>query len=148
MGQSITIACPSAWKLTSFSKFLEGIAHDERVVFSSFDDQLQIVAKDSRWKLIVSEVADRAAAVEEYASNADLDERFREEVVALHFFSVSFDDVDMARRLLRSVAQEFVRRCESAWIDTDYGWVIHARDLLKETANDPRWDWRKSPSNE
>jgi hypothetical protein len=38
-----------------------------------------------------------------------------------------------------------VSRGESVWIDTDYGWVIHAWEFLKRTEEDARWDWRKPP---
>jgi hypothetical protein len=131
--------------LSSFARFLAAIARDETAEFLNFGDQLQLVAKDARWKLVVNEVADTKAAAEEYGANDNLDERFRREVDALRFFVVRFDDVDMTRRLLRALAQEAVGHGESVWIDTDYGWVIHARDLLKRTARDACWDWRKEP---
>lgn len=144
MGQSVTIACPSTWDLSSFGKFFDTIACDEAIKLSKFDDQLQAVAEDARWKLIVNEASDTAAAAEEYAANDDLDERFRREVGTLRFFTIRFDDVDVTRRLLRTIAQAAVSSGETSWIDTDYGWVIHARDLLKRTDQNPRWDWRQA----
>ena len=145
MGQSITIACPSTWSLTAFTGFLETLAYDESAVLTKLDHQLEVVAKDARWKLIVNEVSDTAAFVEEYASNDDLDERFRREVGSLRFFIVRFDDVGVTRRVLRSFAKSAVGHGESAWIDTDYGWVIHAWEFLKRTERDALWDWRRAP---
>ncbi|MFO0641693.1 MAG: hypothetical protein U0183_20885 [Polyangiaceae bacterium] len=142
MGQSVTIACPSTWDLASFGEVFETIACDDAAKFSKFDDQVQVVAADARWKLIVNETSDAAAAAEEYATNDDLDERFRREVGTLRFFTIRFDDVDVTRRALRAIAQAAVSRGEIAWIDTDYGWVIHACDLLKRIDKNPRWDWR------
>lgn len=146
MGQSVTIACPSNWRLACFATFLEAIAHDEVAEFSMFEDQLQIVARDVRWKLIVNEVSDTAAAADEYATSDDFDARFRRDVGALHFFTVRFDDVDVTRRFLRAVAREAVSRGDAMWFDTDYGWVIHAWDFLKRIDRDDRWDWRRPPA--
>lgn len=146
MGQLIAIACPLAWGLMAFARFLDEHACDEPATFSMFDDQLQLVAKSGAWKLIVNEVIDRDTAVEEYESNDDLDERFRREISALRLFIVRFSDIDTARRMLRGVAQEVVRQGGTAWIDTDYGWVIHAWEFLTKTDGDARWDWRKAPS--
>jgi hypothetical protein len=69
-------------------------------------------------------------------------------VKALRLFTIRFDDLDVARRFLRDIAQEAVNQGETAWIDTDYGWVIHAWDLLKNTERDERWDWRKAASED
>jgi hypothetical protein len=121
------------------------VCDDDAVEVSRFDDQLQVVAKGARWKLILNEVPDTDAAAEEYASNGDLDERFRQEVALLRFFTIRFDDMDMARRVLRAIAQTAVTRGETAWIDTDYGWVIHASDLLRKVDENSRWDWRHAP---
>lgn len=148
MGQVVTIVCPAAWNLTSFAKFLEGIAQDELATFSSYDDQLQVVAKDQRWHLILNEVADAQGAAEEYESNEDLDERFRGDVGALHFFDVRFNNVDVVRRLIMAIAREAIGHGETAWIDTDYGWVISAADFLQKTDADPAWDWRKAPAQQ
>ena len=142
MGQSVTIACPSTWDLAWFGKVFESGACDDAANFSRFDDQLQLVADDARWKLIVNEGADAAAVAEEYATNDDLDERFRREVRTLRFFRIRFDNVDVTRRALRAIAQAAVSSGETAWFDTDYGWVIHATDLLKRTDQNPSWDWR------
>lgn len=146
MSQSIVIACPATWDLMAFGRFLDERAYDEPATFSAFEDQLQLVAKSGAWELIVNEVVDRDAAVEEYESNDDLDDRFRREVGGLRLFAVRFGDIDMARRMLRGVAREIVRQGGTAWIDTDYGWVIHAGEFLKKTDDDAGWDWRSVPS--
>ncbi len=141
MGQSITVACPLTWNLASFGTVFETIARDDAAKFSKFDDQLQVVAEGGRWNLIVNETSG-ATAAEEYASNDDLDPRFRRELGTLRFFTIRFDDIDVTRRVLRAIAQAAVNSGETAWIDTDYGWVIHAWDLLKRIDQDPGWDWR------
>jgi hypothetical protein len=145
MGQSVTLACPSSWHLESFATVLQALANDGGAQFSRFAGQLQVIAKDARWKLIVDEDSDSVAAAEDYATNDDLDERFRREVRGLRFFTIIFDDLDVTRRVLRTIAQDAVSRGESVWIDTDYGWVIHAWEFLKRTEEDARWDWRKPP---
>jgi len=142
MSQLITIACPSDWKLASFAKFLEALAQQDSADFSAFDNQLQVVASDGRWKLIANEVLDTEAAAEDYASNEDLDGRFRREAGLLRFFTIIFDDIGVVRRVLRTITQEAVDRVESVWIDTDYGWVIDAQRFLKEMERDAGWDWR------
>ncbi len=146
MGQSITMACPPSWHLESFVEFLQAVARDEAAQFWKFDGQLEVTAKDARWKLLVDEHSDHAAVAEDYATNDDLDERFRREVGALRFFTIRFDDVDVTRRLLRAIAQKAVGHSETVWIDTDYGWVLHAWELLKRTGEDARWDWRRAPT--
>lgn len=145
MSQSITIACPSAWRLESFAKALEAIAHEQKSQLSKFDQQWQLIAEDHRWKLIINEVPDLAATAVEYATNDYLDERFRGEVGTLRFFTIRFDDVDVTRRFLRFIAQKAVSDGETVWIDTDYGWVIAASAFLKRTERDACWDWRKAP---
>jgi hypothetical protein len=146
MGQSISILCPMTWNLSRFGEFFESIARDQAAEFSAFDDQLQVVAKGLQWKLIVREASDQTAVAEEYASNDDLDTRFRGEVHALHCFTIMFDNVDMTRKLVRAIADAAVNGSATVWIDTDYGWVIHARDFLKRTDQDPGWDWRTAQS--
>jgi hypothetical protein len=92
--------------------------------------------------LIVNEVPEAAGAAAECEANGDLDERFRREVGTLRFFTIRFSDVDVARRSLREIALAAVRNGDTVWIDTDYGWVLHAWDFLRRTDQDPRWDWR------
>jgi len=94
------------------------------------------------------EHSDRAGFVEEYETNDDLDERFRQEVAALRFFSIHFHDLEVTRRFLVAVAREIVSRGETAWIDTDYGRVIHASDLLKRVERNADWDWRRDSSED
>lgn len=105
-------------------------------------DQLQLLASDGRMLVSVNEVIDPALAVEEYGTNERLDDDFRRAVGSLRFFIVRFRDLNMVRRLLRGLAESIERRAQDAWIDTDYGWVIHTRDFLRRTDEDPGWDWR------
>lgn len=146
MGQSTTIGCPQTWKLLSLAGLLRSIGDDYAGEFSMFDDQLQVVANDRRWNLIVNEMSDSTAAAEEYASNDDLDKEFRREAVGLRFFVVRFDNLEVTRRLLRAVVEAAVSGNETVWIDTDYGWVISGRDFLHATNKNPLWDWRSAPS--
>ncbi len=145
MPQSITIACPEGWDLASFAVFFDKIAAERSVRFSAFDRQLQVAPEDLRWLLVMSETNRSADAVNDYATHEELDSRFRSEVRSLRLFSLDFNDVDVARELLRSVAQAAVTRGETLWIDTDYGWVLDARDFLRRIEQDPRWDWRRDP---
>ena len=142
MGQSVTIACPPTWDLAVVGKLVETAVCDAAAELSTFDDQVQVIARNRRWTLIVNEVQDAQAAAEEYVANDDLDERFRGDARTLRFFHIRFDDVDVARRSLRVIARAAVGKGESVWVDTDYGWVLHAWDYLRRTARDPLWDWR------
>jgi|GEM_PF-4590599 len=150
MPQSIVIACQPRWELASFARFLEAIARDEAAEFSALDDQLQVIAKGEGWRLIwsviVKECTDRAEIAAEYETFDvfdDADERFRQEVDKLRFFVVRFNNIDVTRRFLSAIARDILGRGETAWIDTDYGWIIHMSDFLKKTEEDANWDWRE-----
>lgn len=108
MGQSVTIGCPTTWDLAVVGKLVETAVCDDAVELSTFDDQVQLIARKRRWTLIVNEVRDAQAAAEEYTANDDLDERFRGEARTLRFFSIRFDDVDVARRSLCAIARAAV----------------------------------------
>jgi len=150
MPQSVTIACQPSWELASFARFLEAIARDEAGKFSAFDDQLQVTIGDAEtylgYVVIINEATDRAEIAAEYATFDvfnDPGERFRREVGKLRFFSVRFRNFDVTRRFLSAIARDVLSRGETAWIDTDYGWIIHMSDFLKKTEEDANWDWRK-----
>ena len=141
MGQSVTIACSSRWELANFEEFLKPELYEEPAVLSAFPGQVQLVAS-GMWTIVVNQVAAPADAAEEYASNEDLDIQFRHAVRALRFFVVRFSDINPTRILLREFARAATTQHESAWLDTDYGWVISVDDFLHRLAENSTWDWR------
>lgn len=84
----------------------------------------------------------RALAWEEGETNPDLDMRFRQTVRGMNVFSLTFQSLDVCRELLADLSSRSVVANERLWIDTDYGWVIEARDFLAQIEVDPQWDWR------
>lgn len=144
MGQMVTIACPHSWDLEVFARPLAGAVGDGAATYSNFRHQLQALDIEGRWKIILNEVSDDSAVAAEYAANDDLDEPFRQEASGLRFFTLRFDDLDVARQFLREIALIASSAREVLWIDTDYGWVIHSGEFLQEIARDDRWDWRRT----
>jgi len=133
--------------MSTFVRALEECAHESAAELSTFEEQAQLVASDGAWSIVVTELSERDEAISEYASNDELDERFRREVTKCRFFILRFNSIEYARRVLRGVAAEVVRTGTSAWIDTDYGWVVHAWEVVAQTEREPSWDWR-GPSGE
>jgi len=125
---------------------MRDIAGRHAARFSIRDDELQVIRdqRDSYWRIAIYGSSDRTGWIREYATNPDLDERFRLEVYALRPFIVNFNDLAVTRQLVIAVAREIVERGETAWMDTDYGWVIHVRELLQSCERNLRWDWRGS----
>jgi hypothetical protein len=142
MGQSATIMCAPTWDLASLSAMVEVAARDAGARFLDHGDQLEVWSQDGYLMLVADEDADTAFAVEDFATNEFLDERFRLEVHGLKFFTIRFHDVDVTRQVLRAFSQAAVSRGETGWIDTDYGWVIHVQDFVRKTDDNPHWDWR------
>lgn len=156
MGQSVTIACAATWDLASLGVLIEAAARDAGAKFAQHGDQVNVAAMvtidgllmHADWLIIADEVVDTAFAIEDYGTNEFLDERFRREVPGLKFFDLRFHDVDLTRQVLRAFSLAAVSRGETGWIDTDYGWVIHVRDFLKKTDEDPHWDWRHASTQD
>ena len=142
MGQSATIMCAPTWDLASLSALVEVAARDAGARFLDHGDQLEVWSQDGYLMLLAYEYADTAFAVEDWSTNEFVDERFRREVPGLRFLNVQFHYVDVTRQVLRAFSQAAMSRGETGWIDTDYGWVIHVRDFVKKTDDDPHWDWR------
>lgn len=140
MGQSVVIACPLTWDLSSFAASLQRIAVDEDATLTKFDDEFQM--NGDGWWLSVEGVSDSALWAEDYATNELLDARFRTAARSLCFFTIRFQDVDVTRRILRLLAHHAESGGEVIWFDTDYGWVIDSRDFVTRTDQDPCWDWR------
>jgi hypothetical protein len=82
-------------------------------------------------------------AIEDYATNDDLDPAFRENVSSSRLFSIRFSELASMRTFLSRLAQAAVDHGGAIWIDTDYGWVINGENYLKEIALNPNWDWRR-----
>lgn len=151
MGQSVTIACAPTWDLASLTQYVAAAALEAGATFTDYGHQLEVWSQDRYLMLIAYEVTDtrhQAFGIQDYATNELLDARFRQEVHGLRFLEIDFHDIDLTRRVLRAISEAAVSRGETAWIDTDYGWVIHVRDFLEETDADPRWDWRHDASHD
>lgn len=167
MGQAVIVACPLPLDLGLLDPILRRIAADtgsrvQSVSTQQFQEmarewgvdspargaELQLMTDEQSWPLIVSDSGADPERAEDYATNEDLDERFRREIRGLRFFTVRFRDVDLTRRFLREVALQAVSRRDVVWFDTDWGWVISAADFLRRTDEDTRWDWRYAADQE
>lgn len=144
MSQAVVIACSRGRVVTSFLPFLEPNRYGEpSASLFCLEDEVQLSRVDRRWFLRVSRVAEREIAIEDYESNPDLDQEFREDVARLEFFDLGFTHIDAARTFLKHVARAAVDCGEPFWIDTDYGWVIAGTSFLRELEADPGFDWRR-----
>jgi hypothetical protein len=143
MGQSVVFACPKNWDLARFAPILEDIARAQLATFVNFGAQLQLDSQDRGWTLTVREIVDKKLFIDGYVDNDLHDEAFREEVPNLRFFSVRFNNFDVARQLVYAFAKKVTSCEQSAWIDTDYGWVVSAAEVVTEIDGDARWDWRR-----
>ena len=143
MGQSIIIACPLGWKLADFSECLADCAPENGASLYESEKEVQLHSDDLEWKVLVDEMSDRKEIVEDYESNDDLDPRFRIVVRTLKFVNVRFGgNFSIVRDFVKIVCEKSILRDEEVWIDTDYGWVIQASELLEHIGRDPSWDWR------
>jgi hypothetical protein len=141
MPQSVTIASPSHWTLDSIGEQLKQFAIGASAEYASFDDQIQASGPD--WSLVVTPVVRAAMAIEDYATNDDLDVAFRETVSSMRLFSIRFSEIASTRRFLSLLAHAAVDQRGAIWIDTDYGWVTSGENYLKQVALNPNWDWRR-----
>jgi hypothetical protein len=143
MSQSVTICCTSALTLASFLQIMEEMKEGCHAALIASDREVQLMSSDYHSYVAASELKDIEDALEDYATNPDLDLRFRSEVRSLQMFAIYFSDLAMVRRLVELVAQALIERGQDAWMDTDYGWVIRLSDVLIEVRRDPTWDWRR-----
>jgi len=146
MGQSLIVALPRKWQLSSIASLLGSLENASPDAIKLFDEQLEISISNDAW-VVIEVLPDRDLVngidhKEEFESDPDLDTRFRRDLDLLHFFAARYNDLDLMRGILRRVAQEILSRDEIAWIDTDNGWAISVRDFLEKTDQDPTWDWR------
>jgi len=140
MVQSTTVIIPSSWDLLLLAKCITD-ARNIATSISITDNQLSLSGEAGNW-VRISEVRDRDFAIHDCETNSLLDKKFREEVSMLRFFVILFEEVHVTRRILRCIAEEVICHGDTGWIDTDYGWVMHMKDFLASTEQDPTWDWR------
>ena len=147
MGQSVTLVCPSNWSLDRFELPMRALAtFVGGGQFARFDDeQLQVLHADDSGCVVLTPVAHHQLAVADYATNHDLDERFRDFVQTARLFDVRFDSLSEARWLLTKIADAAQAQGEEIWIDTDYGWSISGADFLSRVRTDPQWSWQSRP---
>lgn len=146
MPQSMTLACPPRWTLDTFAPVVAEVCllHDGEL--RRTERGLQATAWADHWRFVLEPPHRHPDAYAEYSTTEWLDPRFRVEVRDLVFVTIVFAGaIDSLRDLVRLFADDVVRHDETAWVDTDYGWVIHAADFLARTANGAPWDWRYDP---
>lgn len=148
MSSSVGVVCPHSWSLGSFEACFEERATAESAHLVREGDRLLLTsdAPDAPWYVDLRETFSQEFAIEESRSNPDLDPRFRSEVESLRFFHLAYNDFEVTRRLLRSIAHKLVRERATGWFDTDHGWVIHVNDFVAALDEDPGWDWRRVPA--
>ena len=121
-------------------------------LIKQFEDQIEITTPQETW-IRVREMPDCDPEIAfdnkgEYISNQSLNAIFRNEIADLRMFVVRFNDLEITRGLLQHLMSEIINDRDIAWLDTDYGWVISARDFLARIAQDPNWDWRQVPGGD
>jgi hypothetical protein len=146
MPQTVIIAAPKNWAMAEFETILGRFESSLSATLSIFEEQIQLVEHNQKWHVVVTELNDRAGAVADYESNGDLDDKFRENAQSLSFFCVHFNDFFVAKRIVFEIARAAVQSGADLWIDTDYGWAIHAREFVARASRDPQWDWRMGES--
>jgi hypothetical protein len=144
MRESIIFALSQTWNLTSLAKTLKSCAYLKPSNLLIFDEQIEVWSPEGSG-VIIEEMPDidhRTGYLnkDELLSDPGIDERFRQDLPALLLFAADFDDVNIARRVLRCVMEEAVRNGETAWIDACNG--TSASQFLARTDQDPQWDWR------
>lgn len=143
---SVALALPSRWGIALLARSFNMQDRSEHETIKLIDDKLILSIPEVIW-MTAEEMPDRDMATghyykDNYKSNSSLDEQFRRDISELRLFRIRLNDIESARLVLRRIMQQVINSGESAWIDTDYGWVISAKDFLLRTDQDPNWDWR------
>jgi hypothetical protein len=146
MPQTVIIAAPKNWGLAEFETILGRFESSLSATLSIFEEQIQLVEHNQEWHVVVTELDDRTGVAADYQSNSDLDDKFRENAQNLSFFCLRFNDFFVAKRIVFEIARTAVQSGADLWIDTDYGWVIHAWEFVARASRDPQWDWRMAVS--
>jgi hypothetical protein len=148
MGRSVTIALPPKWTLASIARTLSAleIPLDVKV----FEEQLDIYRSQAAWA-VVEAIPDGEPGSDyndkwDYMSDPHVDEQFRRDLGSLHLFSIRFNDIETARRILYLIMSNVVDDGDIAWIDTEYEWVVSAKDFITRTDRKPDWDWKDRDS--
>jgi hypothetical protein len=145
MGQSIILLCPERWDILSFEPTLECVARSRAAAVVRFERQLQVESKGSGSVLTLREIADRKMCIDDYFENdAPHDPLLHEAVAGMRFYSVGFSDLELARQFIYAFAKTVISTGQHAWVDTDYGWLVSAADVVKEIDRNPMWDWRSA----
>ena len=152
MGQSIVLAVPKAWDFASLAECLDLKDLDKVYAISGDSNYLRISTPTGGWAQ-TDNPADKDLNHDndyrvDYETNDYLCKDFRKDVAGLRFFSFRFNDISLMRRVLVCVMRQTVAHNEIGWIDTDYGWVVSAREFLHKVEQEPNWDWRTSPEED
>ena len=151
MSQTALIMLPMSWDLNSLAECIQRCKGDGQMdigLSTAPTGKLQLnVQRKGGPYMIASEIVDRVGAAGDYEDEAFPDE-LRRQFADLRIFFVMFNDFELARSAFRCIALGVTRAGGVGWIDTDYGWVIRARDLIARLDEDPGWDWRTAPPDD
>jgi hypothetical protein len=145
MSQTLTLLLPMSWTLQTLTDVIESGTYVEPVLVTigqetGSGERVNLKAKSSYG--IVWECADRQDAEAEYLSIEDLDRPLKDRLGDMRFLFFMFNDFELIRSILHHVMRSAIARGDMAWLDTDYGWQIEARDFVARLSANPDWDWR------
>jgi len=145
MSQSIVLIGPSGMTLESLHGLLAGEYGCSMVQPTPGSEQLHIEDHSSTGVsyLTIDELGPIEDVRNDYATNDELDEQFRREVGDKAFHLVTFNDFDLARRVVRRLLSAVAQGARDYWIDNDYSVVIRGDVALAGMTEDPDWDWRR-----
>ena len=152
MGQSVIVAIPIEWTLTSIARCLAAEEVLKSVSIRLFDDQLEILmSNEIDARVIIEEVSDSDPDADydikdELIADPLVSDQFRREIADLRILFARFNSIDLVRTVLHVLARNIVHDDGIGWIDTEHDLVISIRDFLARIDENPRWDWRTRTS--
>src|SRR5678815_2012352 len=146
MGQAIVLALAKSWEFAALAEYLATGDFSHSSTFTYQQNYLKISTSERGWVQTENMLIDQPDHDDDYRAEYESDdylcEEFRRDVASLRFFTFRFNDIALMRNVLRWIMRCVVDRKELGWFDTDYGWVVSAEDFLRNTDQDPDWDWR------
>lgn len=81
---------------------------------------------------VLDEYLDNGYFPEEIATTIDRDYRF---------FSVLYNDLDLAKDVLHSLLEKLVMIGKPVWFESDFGWFVKIEKLLTELGRNEEFSW-------
>ncbi|MGZ5909848.1 MAG: hypothetical protein ACXWLB_08225 [Reyranella sp.] len=143
MSQSVVLIGPTSTTLETLHRLLADEPGCSMVYPTAGLEQLNI--EDHRGGgvsyLTINELGPLEDVRQDYATNDELNEQFREEIGDKAFHLVTFNDIGLGRRVVRRLLSAAAERARDLWIDNGYDVVIRGDVALARLTEDPDWDW-------